>query len=179
MAPGHVFTIGHGNQSREAVLEQLIRANVSFVVDVRSSPYSRFQPVFSREPLDGFLRESRIRYVFMGDLLGGRPDDDDCYTAGKVDYDKIREKDFFVRGIARLKSAYEQGLTICLLCSEGQPSQCHRSKLVADELVKQGIDVTHLLPDGSRRSQEEVIKELTKGQGSLFGEHFVSRKSYR
>lgn len=179
MATGRVFTIGHGNHSREALLEQLTQAEISFLVDVRSAPYSKYQPEFSREPLESFLRESRVRYVFMGELLGGRPKDDDCYTDGKVDYTKTRAKDFFVRGIGRLKSAYEQGLTICLLCSEGQPSQCHRAKLVSVALGDEGIDVTHILPDGSRRTQAQVIAELTNGQSSLFAEHFVSRKAYR
>ncbi len=179
MATGRVFTIGHGNHSREAFLEQLSRAEVSYVVDVRSAPYSRFQPDFSREPLVQFLQQSHVGYVFMGDLLGGRPKDGDCYADGKVDYTKTRTKDFFIRGIARLKKAYEQGLSVCLLCSEGQPSQCHRAKLVAAALVDEGIDVTHILPDGSRRSQAGVIAELTDGQSSLFADHFVSRKAYR
>ena len=176
---GRIFTIGHGNQSRQAILEQLTRAEVGYVVDVRSVPYSRFMPDFSREPLEQFLRDSEIRYVFMGDLLGGRPKDDDCYSDGKVDYSKTRRKDFFIRGIARLKDAYEQGLNTCLLCSEAQPSQCHRAKLVSAALSDEGIDVNHILPDGSHLTQAEVIAELTKGQGSLFAEHFVSRKAYR
>ena len=179
MAIGRIFTIGHGNHTRAALLRQLTQADVSYVVDVRSVPYSRFQPDFSREPLDEFLRENRVRYVFMGDLLGGRPKEDDCYTDGKVDYTKTRKKDFFVRGIARLKDAYEQGLSICLLCSEGQPSQCHRAKLVSAALADEGVEVLHLLSDGSRRTQAEVIAELTNGQGSLFAEHLLSRKAYR
>jgi len=179
MANGRVFTIGYGNHSRAEVLQQLSRVEVSYLVDVRSAPYSRHQPDFSREPLELFLRDNGVRYVFMGDLLGGRPKDDECYTDGKVDYTKTRAKDFFVRGIARLKSAYEQGFNICLLCSEGQPSQCHRAKLVGTALADEGIDVLHLLPDGSRRTQAEVIAELTNGQGSLLAEHFVSRKAYR
>jgi uncharacterized protein (DUF488 family) len=179
MATGRILTIGYGKHSPDALLDALRRANVSYVIDVRSSPYSRFQPEFSREPLALALSANHIKYVFMGDLLGGRPKDDDCYTDGKVDYTKTREKDFFVRGIARLKKAYEQGLTVCLLCSEAQPSQCHRAKLVAAALVEDGIDVTHILPNGACRSQTEVIAELTKGQSSLFTDHFMSRKAYR
>lgn len=179
MTAGRVFTIGHGTHTREALLEHLTRSQVLYVVDVRSAPYSRFQPEFSREPLERFLNGNGVQYVFMGDLLGGRPKDEDCYTDGHVDYAKTRSKDFFIRGIARLKKAYEQGLRICLLCSEGQPSQCHRAKLVAPALVDEGIDVTHLLPDGSCRTQAEVISQVTGGQGSLFAEHFVSRKAYR
>lgn len=179
MAGGRIFSIGYGNQPRDALVEHLTRIGVGYVVDVRSTPYSSFQPDFSRGKLEKYLQATAIRYVFMGHLLGGRPEDDDCYTDGKVDYAKTCMKDFFVRGIARLKSAYEQGLTICLICSELQPSQCHRAKLIGTALDHEGIDVTHLLPDGSRRSQAEVIAELTNGQVSLFAEQFLSRRTYR
>ena len=178
-ASGRVFTIGHGAHTRAALLEELARAQVQYVVDVRSAPYSRHQPEFSKESLERFLSENGVGYVFMGDLLGGRPKDDDCYTDGKVDYTKVRAKGFFRRGIARLLNAYRQGLNVCLLCSEGRPSDCHRAKLVGAALADEGIEVLHLLPDGTRRSQEEVIVELTDGQRSLLAEHFVSRRTYR
>lgn len=179
MGSGSVFTIGHGNHSQQIFREQLRHAGVSYVVDVRSAPYSRFQPDFSREPLAHFLKEDRIGYVFMGDLLGGRPADESCYIDGRVDYAIVRSKEFFVQGISRLKKAYGKGFSICLLCSEGHPSHCHRSKLVAEALVDDGIEVSHIMPDGSHRSQAEVIADLTDGQFSLFAEHFKSRKVYR
>src|SRR4051812_49307863 len=105
MATGRVFSIGYGGQSQSEVLDQLARAKVGYVIDVRSSPFSRFQPDFSREPLAKSLKDNNITYVFMGDLLGGRPADDDCYTDGRVDYTKTRTKDFFLKGIDRLKTA--------------------------------------------------------------------------
>jgi uncharacterized protein (DUF488 family) len=179
MSTGRILSIGYGNLSRVSFLEHIRRAKVGYVIDIRTAPYSRHQPDFSREPLERFLHANRIQYVFMGDLLGGRPDDDDCYTGGKVDYTKTRTKDFFVRGLARLKHAYEQGLTVCLMCSEEQPSQCHRAKLVGTALADERIEVQHLLPDGSSCSQSEVIFQLTNGQPGLFGEHLLSRKVYR
>jgi hypothetical protein len=120
-----------------------------------------------------------MKYVFMGAQLGGRPKDDDCYTNGKVDYSKCREKDFLKKGIARLLDAYKQGLRLCILCSEGQPKKCHRTKLLGVVLEENGINVQHLLPDGRVTSQAEVIRELTGGQESLFGDFFLSRKAYR
>lgn len=174
-----IFTIGYGNQSQEALIDNLAKLAISYVVDVRSSPFSRFKPEFSREPLAKSLKDRQIKYVFMGDLLGGRPEDEDCYVSGKVDYARVREKDFFTRGIGRLQKAHEQGIAVCLLCSEGQPEQCHRSKLIAAALIDAGIEVTHILPDGSLQSQAEVMTKLTSGQASLFEEHFTSRKSYR
>jgi hypothetical protein len=44
---GRIFSIGHGGRSLETLVAQLRRLEVSFLIDVRSSPYSRFQPEFS------------------------------------------------------------------------------------------------------------------------------------
>jgi uncharacterized protein (DUF488 family) len=179
MSNGRILTIGYGGYTLPAILQQLTKAQVSYVIDVRSIPYSRHEPNFSREPLDCSLRSHGMKYVFMGDLLGGRPADADCYTDGKVDYRKTRNKSFFIQGISRLKNAYKQGFNICLLCSERHPSQCHRSKLIGVALSDEGIEVRHLLPDGSQRTQDEVLLDITNGQANLFEDHFVSRKTYR
>jgi uncharacterized protein (DUF488 family) len=176
---GRVFSIGHGGRSLDTLVAQLHQLEVSFLIDVRSSPYSRFQPEFSREPLGTQLAERKLRYVFMGDLLGGRPADPDCYDGeGKVDYQRCRTKDFFMRGIERLRTAHVKGTRVCLLCSEGKPWECHRSKLIGWVLHEHGIAVEHVLPDGSLRTQGQVIEELTAGQGDLFGSRFTSRKAY-
>lgn len=156
----------------------LADARVEFLIDVRSSPFSRHQPDFSRERLDRLARGTS-RYVFMGDLLGGRPADASCYTEGHVDYEKVKERDFFKRGIERLASAHAQGFCVCLLCSEGQPSKCHRAKLIGATLAQMGLVVTHLLPNGRERSQEAVMREVLGPQADLFGAKLMSRKAYR
>jgi uncharacterized protein (DUF488 family) len=176
---GRIFSIGHGGRSLETLVAQLRRLEVSFLIDVRSSPYSRFQPEFSREPLSMRLGERMVHYVFMGDLLGGRPKERDCYNdEGKVDYQRCRTKDFFVRGIERLRTAHTKGARVCMLCSEARPWECHRAKLIGWVLQDLGITVDHVLPDGSVRTQAQVIEELTSGQGELFGSRFTSRKAY-
>lgn len=179
MDTGRIFSIGYGSRTQAEVLNQLTRAKIAYVIDVRSSPFSRYQPDFSREPLSESLQDREIKYVFMGDLLGGRPKDNECYTHGRVDYTKTRSKDFFLKGIDRLKTAYNKGLNICMMCSEGEPSQCHRSKLIGEVLCEHGIEVAHILPDGNIKSQAEVIAQLTDGQSDMFGEQFLSRKTYR
>jgi len=178
MGTGKIYSIGHGGLTGVALNEHLRRAGVQFLIDVRSVPYSRHQPEFGRELLQHSL-DSTVKYVFMGALLGGRPDDDSCYTNGRVDYTKTRTKDFFKRGIDRLRSAHEQGFAICMLCSEAQPSQCHRAKMIGQTLADEGIEVLHILPDGRIRSQPDVMRELTGGQGALFAEAQLSRKTYR
>lgn len=176
---GRVFSIGHGGRSLDALVAQLQQLGVPFLIDVRSSPYSRYQPEFSREPLGAQLAQRNIRYVFMGDLLGGRPSDPDCYDEqGKVNYQNVRQKDFFLRGIERIRTAYAKGTRVCLFCSEGKPWECHRSKLIGWVLQEHGISVEHVVPDGGLRTQDEVINEITANQGELFGVRFTSRRAY-
>lgn len=172
------MTIGQGAREIRDFVEVLRRNEVAFLVDVRSRPRSGFRPEFSRSPLDVALRPHGIRYVFMGDLLGGTPDDPSCYVNGKVDYAACRDKEFFRLGLERLRSAIRQGHTVCLMCSEGHPGQCHRSKLIGVALADSGIEVDHILPDGGTITQDAVIAGLTGGQTSLFGTTFTSRRAY-
>jgi len=173
-----IYTIGQGSLSPASLLERLRANRITYLIDVRSAPYSSYRPEFSRVELDGYLQSEGIRYVFMGDMLGGRPTDRDCYTDGHVDYAKVRSKDFFVRGMARLKKAHDMAIAICLLCSEGEPSQCHRAKLIGQALADEGIRVVHFLPDATQRSQAEVMDQLTNGQGALFDLGLRSRRVY-
>jgi uncharacterized protein (DUF488 family) len=167
---GRVYTIGHGGRAAEELLDQLRGEEVDVVVDVRSAPYSRYQPEFSKKPLERFLARNGMRYVFMGKALGGRPQDPACYTGGEVDYAKCRKQESFRRGIERIRRMCREGLRPCLLCSEAKPSRCHRSRLIGVALAekRQGIEVCHLHSDGPVLTQDEVLDKLTGGQCQLF-----------
>jgi uncharacterized protein (DUF488 family) len=174
-----VFTIGYGDRSLEQFIALLEEHGVTCLVDVRSAPYSRFRPEFSKQPLARALKERDIRYVFLGDALGGRPDSPDCYVDGKVEYDRVKEKEFYRRGIDQVTRAHEQGIRLALMCSEGRPEDCHRSKLIGASLAELSIPVSHLDEQGIPRTQDEVIGRLTGGQLDLFGgPSFTSRKRY-
>jgi uncharacterized protein (DUF488 family) len=174
-----LFTIGYGSRSLDELMATLKANGIEFLLDIRSSPYSKFKPEFSKEVLQLRLERARIRYLFMGDTLGGQPKDPACHTDGKVDYDKVRAQPFFHEGIARLRKAFEQQRPVALMCSEGRPEQCHRSKLIGEALAAAGIPVCHIDEDGSRLTQTQVIDRLTNGQMDLFGQaSFTSRKRY-
>ena len=67
------------------------------------------------------------------------------------------------------------------MCSESDPKMCHRSKLIGVELLKQGIIIQHIIGISKIITQNQVINELTKGNGlvDLFGEvNLTSRKAY-
>jgi uncharacterized protein (DUF488 family) len=46
-----VFTIGHSNHLFRAFLELIHKNNINMVVDVRTSPYSKYSPHFNKKPL--------------------------------------------------------------------------------------------------------------------------------
>ncbi len=174
-----VFTIGYGARAVDELIAVLRAHQINFLVDVRSAPYSRFKPEFSKDALERALKQQGIRYVYLGDALGGRPADPDCYVDDKVDYERVKDKPFYQAGIERVQAAWQRGLRFVLLCSEGKPEQCHRSKLIGETLAGLGIPLAHIDEHDQLRSQEEVIQRLTGGQLSLFGDlEFTSRKRY-
>jgi len=174
-----VFTIGYGARTVDDLVKTLRAYQIMFLVDVRTAPYSRFKPEFSRDALEQTLKQQGIRYVYLGDALGGRPADPDCYVDDKVDYERVKGKPFYQAGIERVRTAWQRGVRFVLMCSEGKPEQCHRSKLIGETLDALGIPVAHIDEHDALRSQDEVIQRLTGGQLSLFGDlEFTSRKRY-
>ena len=177
-----LYTIGYGARSLDEFIAALKRYEIAYLIDVRSKPYSRYKPDFSKEPLEEHLRQAQIRYVYMGDSLGGRPDDRSCYDdEDKVVYARVAERDFYLAGIERLLNAQSQGLAVSLMCSEGKPESCHRSKLIARTLTERGIPVAHIDENDALIGQNDVLLRQTGGQLSLFGDEMLpgtSRKRY-
>lgn len=174
-----ILTIGYANRTLEDLISLLKRERVQFLIDVRTNPSSKYKPEFSAEPLEENLRQAGLRYVFMGDALGGRPSDQSCYEHGHVVYQIVQHKDFFVAGIRRLLVASAKGVCVCLLCSESRPEDCHRSKLIGVSLAEHGVDVIHLDAQGNRIGQTDVLRLLDAGQTEMFDNSLRSRKAYR
>jgi uncharacterized protein (DUF488 family) len=175
-----LLTIGYGGREISQLIDLLRREKVRYVVDVRSYPVSRHRPEYSRGPLEQSLCKSGIRYIFLGDELGGRPDDPSCYDDdGHVDYLRCREREAFQAGIERLENAWRGNHRLALLCSEARPEDCHRTKLVAAALVEHGVDVAHIDADSEARSHEEVIERLQAAQLSLLATGARANRSRR
>ena len=170
-----LFSIGHGNKKVDTFLHELKKFNINYLVDVRSKPYSKFNPHFNQNDLKYFLKQYNIKYLFLGDLIGGLPDDKSCYDEnGKVDYQLLKDKDFFVQGLNRLIKAHDKQLKIAIMCSETNPRECHRSKLIGKELLKYGIDINHI----SFKTQSELNRELFGLFANNDDFHLSSKKAY-
>ena len=179
-----VYSIGHGNKDIKDFIAELNAFNIQYVLDIRSRPFSKWSPQYNQSELKFVIESNNMKYVFLGDVLGGLPDDRSCYNSdGKVIYEIMRDKDFFINGLQRLVTAHEKKIFIAIMCSESKPEECHRSKLIGEELLKKGISITHIISENISKTQDEVIKELTRGKGTvdIFGDSldFTSRKSYK
>lgn len=155
-----VFTIGHSNHPADAFLALLQQHGVDEVIDVRTSPYSRYATQFNHDVLSELLDRTGIGYVSLGGELGGRPSDRSCYDAdGRVQYDRVAETDLFDDGI-RTVIHRADGCQIALMCTEKDPLECHRTLLVARALAQRGVAVEHILSDGRLESHDSAMDRL-------------------
>ncbi len=167
MAP--ILTVGHSNHEMATLLALLAAHDIQVVADVRSAPYSRHVPRFNKRELAKAVRESGMQYLFLGDVLGGKPVDPLLLdTTGKPDYDKIARRTSFHAGLDRLAEGVGKGFRIVLLCAEENPADCHRHLLLARSLEEQHrIKVVHLRKDGSCQTAQDLFAAMPS-QLSLF-----------
>ena len=157
--PG-IFTIGHSTHSIEQFIALLNCYQINVVVDVRSSPFSRYTPQFNRDALKASLSSAEIRYEFLGRELGGRPSDSWCYVDRKVSYERLSQTELFQSGVEQLLASVNTGQRIALMCSEGDPLACHRTVLIAPKLEAGGVPVSHITSDGGCESHERLMLTL-------------------
>ncbi len=152
-----VLTVGHGTRPIEAFLDLLRGAGVEVLVDVRRFPSSRRNPQYARETLRGSLEAAGIRYVWMGEELGGfrTPSPSSRHTAlaqrAFAGYADHMDTPGFRRGLERLIELARERPT-AVMCAETLWWRCHR-RLLADALLAAGCEVLHLL-EGDPRPHE-------------------------
>lgn len=164
-----IFTIGHSNRSLDEFLE-LLRANgIEVVVDVRSVPRCGYARHFDKEQLVPALRREGLRYLFLGEQLGGRPPHPALYSeserrvrGGQVkrycDYEKVRDWSPFREGIARLLEGARR-FRIALMCAEKEPLDCHRALLIAEVLRERGVRVRHIRDERTVQDHEDTRRQ--------------------
>ena len=135
----NLYTIGHGNLDLEPFIDLLRAHGVNWVADVRSAPYSRMFPWFNKSELAEALEDAGIRYLFLGSKLGGKPQAGEAdieWTQGRLNpqlVSALSRTERWAEGISYLagviRAREEDGEAGCLLCSEKDPNNCHRSLL--------------------------------------------------
>ena len=166
-----LYTIGHSNHTAQQLIDLLSMHTISAVADVRSSPYSRYNPQFNREAFQQSLRSVDIEYVFLGKELGARSIDSSCYVNGYVQFNLLTKNKIFTAGIERLIQGM-QSFRIALLCAEKDPITCHRMILICRSLRSTGMSIQHILNDGSlennTNAELRLMTELNIQTNDLF-----------
>lgn len=163
-SPLRIFTIGHSNHTIEAFVALLLGQGVQLLVDVRSQPYSRYSPHFNRDALAAALAAAGIHYRFLGDSLGGRPQQADLYDPGeeRPNYARQRATPLYQAGVSSLLECAAHQPT-AIMCSEGDPAHCHRSLLIGPSLFANNVVVLDIFPDGQVKAAEPPIEQLGFG----------------
>lgn len=156
-----LFTIGHGIKSDIEMLEQLKTFNIGVLLDVRSRPYSKYNPQYNREAFAEFLNNHDINYVYGGKFLGGLkgPSLNDANFKAKMD------------AVLHLS----KGTRVAMMCSETDPSTCHRAMKLSAYLLGQNPDlkITHILKNNAEIDAKDMqtavrVKKKTWGWHELF-----------
>jgi uncharacterized protein (DUF488 family) len=134
---------------------------------VRTAPFSRFNPQFNRRDLEFGLKEQGLRYVFLGKELGGRPDGDEFYDLdGHVLYGRMAETEAFKAGLNRLLDGAGQ-YRVAMMCSEEDPTDCHRFLLITRVLHTRDVSVVHIRADGTTQRTEDIKTFQDWAEGGL------------
>ena len=154
-----ILTIGHSRHSLPRFIALLETARTTSVADVRSAPVSRFSPHFNKRALAVSLDARGIAYVFLGNELGGRPQQQELFTGGVANYEKMAAAPSFQSGLDQLMLGAED-YRIAVMCSEADPLDCHRCLLVGRALAGAGVEVGHILASGAVMSHSEAEERL-------------------
>lgn len=164
-----LYTIGYAADHFDNFLSRVRELNPTHLVDVRTYAYSNYQEDFRGKEFSDRVNASGLKYVYLGDKVGGKPKDESVYSDGHVDYCKLEQASFFQTGIRQLMQAAEKPTTkLMLMCGCGRPEKCHRGLIVCDILFELGANVIHALPDRTTCTQLDVRRLLGKDQAQLF-----------
>lgn len=135
-----LFTIGYAGKTIDEFIYCLKKSNINALVDVRSFPKSNSFPEYNSNNLQKVLRENGIKYLPFSLEFGARREEENVYSItysldGKkqeqVDFIKVYNSNNFQIGVKRIREGIDKGYTICFMCSESQPTSCHRLWMVA------------------------------------------------
>ena len=172
-----LYTIGHSNHEIAVFIGLLGRHGITALADVRSHPYSRHVPQYSRDALKAELAKENIAYVFLGKELGARSNNPACYVQGKVQYDRLAREPQFAEGLKRVRQGMER-YRIALMCSEKDPLDCHRAVLVARRLFETGMPIDHIHADATLENHQRMESRLLAVCKLPEGDMFQTREEF-
>ena len=142
-----LFTIGYEQTPSKAVLDQLERAGVKLLIDVRAVVSSR-RPGFSKNQLAAGLDERGISYLHLRGL-GTPKEGREAARSGKYQalhriYAKHLKTPQARQDLDELSALVKQAGPVCLLCYERDHRHCHRQWIAEIIEDRDGVKVENL-----------------------------------
>ena len=156
-----IYAIGHSNYPFEKLIDMIRKYNINCVVDIRQTPYSKYNVQYNKEALSYNLKKEGFIYIYMGKEFGATRQSKESYTErGYADFEKAVKEDIFKEGVERLKKGCSMGYKIVLLGAMQEPIRCHRSIMVGRQLSKEGFDVKYIMDEGHIETQDDIEEAL-------------------
>lgn len=156
-----IYTIGYASFEIDKFIEVLKKYNINCIIDVRSFPRSVYYKNFDSDNLKFLLKQHNIIYRNYKNEFGARQENREFYSKeGYLDFDVFAKSEQFKEGVKKIQLAINMHYTICLMCAEKDPLNCHRTILIARNLSKLKYNVQHITEDERLLSQGEVDQIL-------------------
>jgi len=171
-----IYTIGHSNQSLENFLKLLLANGIQVLVDVRSIPRSKYASQFDSPVLKPAIVKAGLKYLYFGQEIGGKPQNRAFYDLdGYVLYELIAQSPAFINTLDRLIEGVSK-YRVAIMCSEEDPTECHRRLLIGRVLGNRGVEQLHLRADGRVQTETDLLNSNAYKQNQLSFGLFVHEK---
>lgn len=142
-----LFTIGYEQTPASAVLDELQRAGVKLLVDVRAVASSR-RPGFSKSQLAAGLDARGIGYLHLRGL-GTPKEGREAARSGRMDslhriYDAHLTTPQAREQMDELSSLVMRAGPVCILCYERDHHHCHRQWIAERIAERDGVHIDNL-----------------------------------
>lgn len=156
-----IFAIGHSNYPYDKLIEMIKKYGIDCVVDIRETPYSKYNTQYNREVLRENLKSRGFTYVYMGHEFGAKRQTKESYNdEGYADFEKVIKEELFLKGIERITKGLQMGYKIVLLGAMQEPIRCHRSIMLGKYLNEKGFDVKYIMHEGNIVNQDYIEEDL-------------------
>ena len=142
--PETIYTVGHSDLNFMRFISIIQGNNINHVIDIRSIPYSRRASWSNKSRFAELLRPFRVRYTYLGHKLGGKKQNIEKYSKQQG----VTPQAIYDEAIQILLQLSLRD-NLVLLCAESDPANCHRQHIVAQTLMASGVQVIHILKNGS------------------------------
>lgn len=93
------------------------------------------------------------------------------YTGKYLTYDEVMARDSFRSNLRNLRECVKEGTRVAVMCSEQNPSECHRFAMIGRALAHPSdgrvkpVEVQHILRNGQLVSQADLEKKMLSAMG--------------